>query len=150
MPWPAWAKCDQRLRRGAFEQHARPDMRNVAGSLEPAMRRKAWCETQQRLVGKLRYIERRPAAQAVALRQHGQDMHWIEQPAAESIVAGWHDGDVDVATFEAARQSGSAVLDQMNLDTGVALAVARQELREQSLDRPAGWLRRAALRLLRS
>ena len=74
-------------------------------------------------------------AQAVALRQHGQDVHWIEQPAAESIVASWHDGDIDVATFEPARQSSATVLDQMNLDAYMALAIARQELREESLDR---------------
>src|SRR5882757_6508616 len=118
-------QCDQRLRGDAFEQHGRADVSKLAGSLEPAMRRKAWSEAQQRLVGKLGYVEHRGAAQAVALRQRGQDMHRIEQPAAEAIVAGWHDGNVDIAAFEAARQAGAAVLDEMNLDARVTLAVAR-------------------------
>jgi hypothetical protein len=62
-------------------------------------------------------------------------VHWVEQPAAESIAAGWHNGDIDVATFEPTRQSGSTVLDQMNIDADVALAIARQELRKETLDR---------------
>jgi hypothetical protein len=74
----------------------------------------------------------------MALRQHGQDVHWIEQPAAESIPAGWHDGNIDVATFEPARQSGATVLDQVNLDADVALNGAA-ELHKESRS-PAEWL----------
>ena len=71
-------QCDQRLGSDAFKQHARPDVRDLAGGLEPTMRREAWSEAQQRLVGKLGDFEHGPAAQAVSLRQRGQDMHWIE------------------------------------------------------------------------
>ena len=65
-------------------------------------------------------------------------MHRIEQPAAEAIVAGRHDGNVDIAAFEAARQAGAAVLDEMNLDAGVTLAVARQKARQQGFDHLRG------------
>ena len=141
-------QCDQRLRSDAFKQHARPDVRDLAGSLEPAMRREAWSEAQQRLVGKLGHLEHDAAAQPVSLRQHGQDMHRIEQSAAEAILAGRHDGNVEIAALEAARQAGSAVLDERNLDAGVTLAIAGQELREQSSRSPAGWRQPGALRPL--
>jgi tetratricopeptide (TPR) repeat protein len=39
---------NQRLRRDAFKQHARPNVRDLAGGLEPAMRREDRAETQQR------------------------------------------------------------------------------------------------------
>src|SRR5215467_14054553 len=74
----------------------------------------------------------------MTLRQHSQEVHWIEQPAAEPIVAGWHDCDIDVAAFESAGQAGATVLDQMNLDANVALAIARQKLRKKTLDRLRG------------
>jgi hypothetical protein len=51
------SQCDERLRRDAFEQHARPNVRDMACGLEPAMRGKARAETQQRFVCKLRHFE---------------------------------------------------------------------------------------------
>ena len=99
---------------------------------------KPGAEAQQRFVGKLGHFEHGAAAQPVSLRQHGQNVHWIEQPAAEAILAGRHDGDVEIAAFKAARQAGSAVLYEMDVDAGVTLAVAGQEIREQILDHLRG------------
>src|SRR5215475_7623839 len=110
-------------------------MRNVASSVEPAVRGKARCETQQHFVGKLRYIKHRPATKSVTSRQHGQEVHWIEQPAAEPIVASRHDCYIDLATLETAGQSCATVLDQMNLNANVSLLITRQELRKEALDR---------------
>src|SRR5262245_56710463 len=72
------------------------------------------------------------------LRQHSQEVHWIEQPTAKPLVASWHDCDIDVAAFESARKAAPTVPDQMNLDANVALAIARQKLRKEALDRLRG------------
>jgi hypothetical protein len=53
----------------------------------------------------------------MVLRQYSEDMHRIEQPGAKAIVAGRHDGQVDIAALKPGWQPGPAILDQMNLDT---------------------------------
>src|SRR5437763_16746460 len=74
----------------------------------------------------------------MALREYGQDMHGIQQPTAEAIGARRHDGDLDLVAFQPPGQASATIFHEVNLDTGVTLAIMRQELRKQIFDHLRG------------
>src|SRR5260370_33087818 len=85
-------------------------------------------------------MERGTPDEAVFFRQHGQDVHWVEEPAVKFPPPRRHDRKVNVATLEPDRQSGAAFFNEMDLDVGVTPAVSHEKIRKQVLDH----LRRSA------
>jgi len=59
---------------------------------------------------------------------------WAEQTGLEALDTFAHDRHLNVATFESARESPAAVFHEMNLDTGMAPLVLRNEIRQLALD----------------
>ena len=70
----------------------------------------------------------------MALRHDRQHMKRKKQSAVKTVFAGRHERDINVAALQAARQARASVLNQMDLNAGVAFAVARQKICQQALD----------------
>jgi hypothetical protein len=61
-------------------------------------------------------------------------MHWIQQPTFKASVAPRHMRDLDLASLQAARQAGAAVLNEMNLHAGMLAPILDQKFRQECFD----------------
>src|ERR1700674_1904177 len=85
-PVPAGRQCDESLGGGAVEEHARPDVRDLAGGMEPFTRAEAAAQWQERLVCQLGDIKGGAAVQAVVPGQYRQQVYRVEQSTAKALV----------------------------------------------------------------
>jgi hypothetical protein len=125
---------DERVRCAAFQQHARPDIRHLAGGLEPLARPEFAAQQQQRRLGQVGDLERRAAAQRMPGRQRGKHVHRIEHAAPEPRVVPRGGRKVYLAALEPAVQPDAAILDEVHFHAGITAPVAREEWRQQVLD----------------
>jgi hypothetical protein len=70
----------------------------------------------------------------VALRQHGQEEHWIECPSFGARIAGRHDGDLDVATMEQIPELSPARFLQLNFYERMSTVILGKEVRQKILN----------------
>jgi hypothetical protein len=85
-------QLDQGLRCGTLQSHARPELRDFAGCIEPSTRPKFPAQQQNGLVGELRDINYLAAAELVGVRKHDHCVNRIQQSSVKAVVAGRHDG----------------------------------------------------------
>jgi hypothetical protein len=91
---------DGRVRSATLKEHAWPNARNAACSLEPVTRSKFVAEKEKRFVGELCDLDRAPAAEPVLIRNDGDAVDGIEQPNPKSVVVHRHQSKVHIAELE--------------------------------------------------
>ncbi|QAU45186.1 hypothetical protein EAS56_17425 [Bradyrhizobium guangzhouense] len=130
---PAFRQGEQRVRRGTFEDHARPDMCDVAGGIEPAARCEVPPQEQQRLIGEFGNLQLPPACQAMPRRNRSKHVNGGQQSAVIAVVGGRNDREVNVAALQPIRNASTAVLDQLDDDGGVLASERGEEIGQHRL-----------------
>jgi PHD/YefM family antitoxin component YafN of YafNO toxin-antitoxin module len=74
------------------------------------------------------------ARQTMFRRDDGQAATRRKQPHAEVLVTRHREPQVNIATPEAFRETGAAVLDKIDLHGGVSALKTRQEIRKQGFN----------------
>src|SRR5882672_625931 len=124
------------LRRGAFQQHARLNIGQLTGDIEPRPRSKAALQQQQGLLGQLSDLKNGAAPEAVLGRQRRDEMYGIERLGSKArAFRTCRDHEVAIAAFEPAMKPDAAILHKLHLDAGMAAPVRGQEIRKHILDR---------------
>jgi hypothetical protein len=110
------------------------DVRDLAGRFKPRVRCEAPAQQQQWFILQVSDLEQWTPAQRVALRQHGQEEHWIECASFRARVASWHNGDFDVATIEQVPKLTPARFLQLNFHERMATVILGKEVRQKTLN----------------
>src|SRR5207248_2236766 len=63
----------------------------------------------------------------------GKHMDRCKQSPVISIVSGGHESKVNISAFEAIRNAGAAIFDQIDIHGGVSAPISRQKIGEHSL-----------------
>src|SRR5215831_2653443 len=71
----------------------------------------------------------------MGLGQHRQKVVGTQQSTIEALVTLGHDGQMHIAALKPRRQADAALLDEPNVDAGMAPSVTRQKVRQDALDR---------------
>jgi hypothetical protein len=60
-------------------------------------------------------------------------MDRCKQPPVIGIIGGWNESEVNIAAFEAIRNAGAAILDQVDIHGGVSAPISRQKVGKHCL-----------------
>src|SRR5215211_1438405 len=63
-------QCDNGMRSGAFQKHARSNVGDVTGGVEPLARSETTLEQKHRFISQIRDVERAAATESVLGREH--------------------------------------------------------------------------------
>src|SRR5260370_5054997 len=98
------------MRRSAFEDYARFDTCDMTGGVEPAARSEIPSQQQKGLIRQLGDLQHLLARQTMFRRGGRKHISRRKQPPAELLVTRYHKRQVNIATFQALRDTGPAVL----------------------------------------
>ena len=88
-------------------------------------------QQQKGLIRQLGDLQHILARQTMFRRDGRQHMGRRKQPPAEVLVTGYHKREVDIATFQAFRDTRATVLDEVDFHGGMTVSITRQEIRKQ-------------------
>src|SRR5712671_775126 len=118
------------MRRTTFQDHTRFDTRDMTCSVEPTARCIIPSKQQKRLISQLGNFQHRLACQTMFRRDDRQHMTRPKEPPAEVLVTGCHKRQMNIATFQAFRDTGTAVLNEVDVHRGMSASITRQEIRK--------------------
>jgi hypothetical protein len=126
---------DQRLWRGALQQDARPQTLGLTGGIEPLPRPEIAAQQEQRRFGEFRDVNRSPSGQPVRAWHDRHRDRGEQRAIGEALVGRTGQCHVKLAAVEMLEQARATILRQMNVDAGVSVPEARDERRDESLQR---------------
>jgi hypothetical protein len=92
---------DERVRRATLEEHARLDVRELTGGVEPVARSEVAARQEERHIGQFDDLQRAAAGEPIRAGRDGQDVQRAEQTPVKSGVASRHEGQMNIAPLEA-------------------------------------------------
>jgi len=108
-----------------FQNDAWLDVRDIARCIEPSARCVIPPQQQQRFVGEFGKLQFPAACKTVSRRNDGKHKDWRKQPPVIGIISGCHESEVNIAAFEAIRNAGAAIFDQIDIHRGVSAPKGR-------------------------
>jgi hypothetical protein len=118
----------------AFQENARPDVRDVAGRVQPLTAHERPVEHQQWLLRQLGDIHRATATEPVVPRRHPNGIDGEQGPLPKGLIDDNRQHQLNVAIAEPGRQAIATVFHEMDLDAWVTLPVRAEEWRKGTLD----------------
>jgi hypothetical protein len=111
----------------ALQEYPRSHMRQATRRIKPVTRGEAATQQHERLLRQFIEINGFVVGEAVPSRHHRQSMNGIERTILKPFVIDRHDAEAYITSIQAARKIRAALLDELDLDGGVAASIANQK-----------------------